>query len=105
MPEMLLINCKRLTQNPCPFPSVFQDVHIMLFVGFAFLMAFLRQHGYSSSGYTLVIGATIIQWGMLVSGLISNAATGVENPAKVKIGIKRFACYIPFGIYDFSNLD
>ena len=72
------------------FSTVFQDVHIMLFVGFAFLMAFLKRHGYSSSGFTLVIGATIIQWGMLVSGLLSNAATGAENPTKVKIGIKRF---------------
>ena len=80
------------------FLQVFQDVHIMLFVGFAFLMAFLKRHGYSSSGYTLIIGATIIQWGMLVTGLMSNAATGVEKPTNVRVGIKRF-------VYEMSLLE
>ena len=73
-----------------PFSAVFQDVHIMLFVGFPFLMAFLKRHGFSSSGFTLIVGAVIIQWGMLVTGLISNAANGVDNPTKVKIGVKRY---------------
>ena len=63
----------------------------MLFVGFPFLMTFLKHHGFSSSGYTLIIGAMIIQWGMLVTGWISNAASGVPHPAKVKINIKRSA--------------
>eukprot|EP00795_Rhopilema_esculentum_P004944 gene4944-21286_t len=60
----------------------------MLFVGFPFLMTFLKHHGFSSSGYTLIIGAMIIQWGMLVTGWISNAASGVPHPIKVKINIK-----------------
>jgi ammonium transporter Rh len=40
----------------------FQDVHVMIFVGFGFLMTFLRKYGYSSVGFNFVIAALAIQW-------------------------------------------
>ncbi|KAJ1528645.1 hypothetical protein ONE63_007040 [Megalurothrips usitatus] len=48
--------------------QVFQDVHVMIFVGFGFLMMFLRKYGYSAVGFTLLLGAVMVQWAMLCQG-------------------------------------
>jgi len=45
----------------------FQDVHVMIFVGFGFLMTFLRRNGYSSVGLNLLVAAMAIQWYILTS--------------------------------------
>jgi len=43
------------------FYSFYQDVHVMIFIGFGFLMTFPRMHGYSSLGMTFIIGVVSIQ--------------------------------------------
>ena len=50
----------------------FQDVHVMIFVGFGYLMTFLKEYNFTSVGYTFFIGAFIIQYSILVNGLIHN---------------------------------
>lgn len=40
----------------------------MIFVGFAFLMTFLKKYGYSASGFNLLVAALIIQWAFLARG-------------------------------------
>nr|CAD7427515.1 unnamed protein product [Timema monikensis] len=47
---------------------MFQDVHVMIFAGFGFLMSFLKRYGYSSTGFTLLLGALMVQWGILCHG-------------------------------------
>ncbi|CAI9551796.1 unnamed protein product [Staurois parvus] len=47
----------------------FQDVHVMIFVGFGFLMTFLKRYGFSSVGINLLIAAFGLQWGTLMQGL------------------------------------
>lgn len=49
---------------------LFQDVHVMIFVGFGFLMTFLKKYGFSSVGINLLIAALGLQWGTLVQGLL-----------------------------------
>uniref|UniRef100_A0A8C5PFB8 Ammonium transporter Rh type A n=1 Tax=Leptobrachium leishanense TaxID=445787 RepID=A0A8C5PFB8_9ANUR len=48
---------------------LFQDVHVMIFVGFGFLMTFLKRYGFSSVGINLLIAALGLQWGTLMQGL------------------------------------
>ncbi|XP_038606792.1 ammonium transporter Rh type A [Tachyglossus aculeatus] len=48
---------------------LFQDVHVMIFVGFGFLMTFLKKYGFSSVGFNLLIAALGLQWGTLMQGL------------------------------------
>lgn len=48
--------------------SVFQDVHVMIFVGFGFLMTFLKKYGFSSVGINMLIAAFGLQWGTLMQG-------------------------------------
>jgi len=44
----------------------FQDIHGMVFVGFGFLMTFLRKYGFSSISFNFLLCGFGIQWGMLV---------------------------------------
>ncbi|NXF06271.1 RHAG protein, partial [Smithornis capensis] len=46
----------------------FQDVHVMIFVGFGFLMTFLKKYGFSSVGINMLIAAFSLQWGTLMQG-------------------------------------
>uniref|UniRef100_A0A8C2P7K7 Ammonium transporter Rh type C n=1 Tax=Capra hircus TaxID=9925 RepID=A0A8C2P7K7_CAPHI len=54
------------------YPS-FQDVHVMIFVGFGFLMTFLQRYGYSSVGFNFLLAAFGIQWALLMQGCLINA--------------------------------
>ncbi|EEC17214.1 ammonium transporter, putative, partial [Ixodes scapularis] len=47
---------------------VFQDVNVMVFVGFGFLMTFLKRYSFSAVGFTLLIAALTIQWAILMRG-------------------------------------
>lgn len=46
----------------------FQDIHVMIFVGFAFLMTFLKKYGYSATGFNLFVAALVVQWSFLARG-------------------------------------
>ena len=46
----------------------YQDIHVMIFIGFGYLMTFLRKFGYSAVGYTFLIGAFVMQWHILNEG-------------------------------------
>lgn len=50
-------------------PSVFQDVHVMIFIGFGFLMTFLRRYGFGSIAFNLLLASFAIQWSTLTSGV------------------------------------
>uniref|UniRef100_A0A0L8HX99 Ammonium transporter AmtB-like domain-containing protein n=1 Tax=Octopus bimaculoides TaxID=37653 RepID=A0A0L8HX99_OCTBM len=47
-----------------------QDVHVMIFIGFGFLMTFLKRYGFSSVSFNLLLSAVGIQWAMIVRNLI-----------------------------------
>ncbi|ESO83379.1 hypothetical protein LOTGIDRAFT_133634 [Lottia gigantea] len=49
---------------------MFQDVHVMIFIGFGFLMTFLKRYGFSAVGLNLLIAALILQWATLVQGYL-----------------------------------
>uniref|UniRef100_G1PLH9 Ammonium transporter Rh type A n=1 Tax=Myotis lucifugus TaxID=59463 RepID=G1PLH9_MYOLU len=61
---------------------LFQDVHVMIFVGFGFLMTFLKKYGFSSVGINLLIAALGLQWGTLMQGILHS------HGHKIHIGIK-----------------
>ena len=44
---------------------MFQDVHVMIFIGFGFLMTFLKYHGWSSVMFNMLISAWSLEWGIL----------------------------------------
>ncbi|ESP02184.1 hypothetical protein LOTGIDRAFT_111251, partial [Lottia gigantea] len=50
--------------------SVFQDVHVMMFIGFGFLMTFLKRYGFSAVGINMLVAAFCLQWATIVRGII-----------------------------------
>ncbi|XP_064651473.1 ammonium transporter Rh type A-like isoform X2 [Lineus longissimus] len=49
---------------------MFQDVHVMMFVGFGFLMTFLKRYGFGSVGLNFLIAAFVIQWATLLTAFL-----------------------------------
>ena len=45
---------------------MFQDVHVMIFIGFGFLMVFLKTHSWTSVGYNFLIAAYALQITILI---------------------------------------
>lgn len=41
----------------------------MIFVGFAFLMTFLKKYGFSATGFNLFLAALVVQWAILARGI------------------------------------
>merc|ERR1719400_2390140 len=46
---------------------IFQDVHVMIFIGFGFLMVFLKTHSWTSVGFNFLIAAWVLQAGILIT--------------------------------------
>ncbi|XP_020481324.1 rh family, C glycoprotein a [Labrus bergylta] len=66
------------------YPS-FQDVHVMIFVGFGFLMTFLKRYSFGGVGFNFLIAAFGLQWALLMQGWFHalNPETG-----KITIGVE-----------------
>lgn len=60
---------------------MFQDVHVMMLIGFGFLMTFLKRHGFGSVGFNFLLTAYIIQWSLLVNGWFEMFAHGLSTIA------------------------
>jgi len=67
------------------FYSMFMDVHSMMFIGFGFLMTFLKRYGYSSVGYNFLVAAFVLEWALLVRGWIEH---GLFDSATIIISIE-----------------
>ncbi|XP_019376393.1 PREDICTED: ammonium transporter Rh type B [Gavialis gangeticus] len=64
------------------YPS-FQDVHTMIFIGFGFLMTFLKRYGFGSIAFNFLIAAFAIQWSTLIQGFFHSFHNG-----KIHVGIE-----------------
>ncbi|KAL7866793.1 hypothetical protein AOLI_G00146070 [Acnodon oligacanthus] len=83
------------------YPS-FQDVHVMIFVGFGFLMTFLKRYSFGGVGFNFLIAAFGIQWALLMQGWFHSLD---PTDGTIKIGIENIinadfcvaGCLIAFG--------
>jgi hypothetical protein len=53
--------------------AMWMDVHVMIFIGFGFLMVFLKTHCWASVGFNFLVGAWAMQCGMLFFGFWEKA--------------------------------
>ena len=66
---------------------VFQDVHVMIFVGFGFLMTFVRRYAFSSVGFNMMLAAFAIQWSTLTLGLFSFIGQSQDGASRFSISV------------------
>ena len=45
---------------------MYQDVNVMMLIGFGFLMTFLKSHAWSALGYTFFINGIVVQFYVLI---------------------------------------
>lgn len=69
----------------------FQDVHVMVFVGFGFLMVFLQRYGFSSVGFTFLVASLTLQWATLLQGFLHSFHGG-----HIHVGVERWALVSPW---------
>lgn len=43
----------------------YEDTHVMIFIGFGFLMTFLKKYCYSALGFNWFLAALVVQWALL----------------------------------------
>lgn len=48
--------------------TYFSDVHVMIFIGFGFLMTFLKKYGFGAVAFNLFLSALAFQWALLING-------------------------------------
>ena len=58
----------------------------MMFIGFGFLMTFLKKYGYGSVGYNFLVAAYVLEWALLVRNWIEN---GLINCKTLEISIEK----------------
>ena len=76
------------TATHCPrFPPPPPARAVMVFVGFGFLMTFLKKYGYSSVGLNFVVSALVIQWSILSNGFW-HQAFGTAAWHKIELSIE-----------------
>ncbi|KAG7385776.1 hypothetical protein PHYBOEH_008902 [Phytophthora boehmeriae] len=50
--------------------AMYMDVHVMIFVGFGFLMTFLRKYSFSAVSINFVVAVMSLQWGIIAVTMV-----------------------------------
>ncbi|KAM8976401.1 RH-like protein [Pelodytes ibericus] len=58
--------------------SAFQDVNVMILLGFGFLFASLKKFGFSGVGFNFLIVAFGVQWAIILNTFLSDQQNGVR---------------------------
>jgi len=53
--------------------AYFQDVHVMIFIGFGFLMSFLHRGGFTATSHAYLVAVLAVLWAILVRGFFAKA--------------------------------
>lgn len=64
---------------------MFQDVHVMIFVGFGFLMTFMQRYSFSAVGFNFFIAALTIQYAILINGFFRCFFAGTWDTITVSL--------------------
>jgi len=65
--EGSVVHAHQIISNVYP---MFQDVHVMIFIGFGFLMTFLKKYGLAAVSLNMLLSVLCIEWSILVNGFL-----------------------------------
>ena len=70
-----------------PAFGLFQNVQVMIFVGFGFLMTFMRRYGWGATGFTMLYALVAAQFCIILSGLFHHIHDQVPLSTKIKLDV------------------
>ena len=78
------------THETTTFFAMWVDVHTMIFIGFGFLMVFLKTHAWSSVGFNFLIGAWAFQCGIVLTGFFRAVFSeeGLQSGYKIPLTLE-----------------
>ncbi|XP_034946674.1 ammonium transporter Rh type A isoform X2 [Chelonus insularis] len=65
----------KIVSLPLNYP-LYQDIHVMIWIGFGFLMTFPKRYGQSAVGLTFLVGAILVQVALLFDGVVNVSKNG-----------------------------
>ncbi|XP_014482238.1 PREDICTED: ammonium transporter Rh type A isoform X2 [Dinoponera quadriceps] len=68
---------KKPENDPLRIYPMYQDVHVMIWVGFGYLMTFLKRYGQSAAGLTFLVAAVLVQVALICNG-VTDTLTGAK---------------------------
>lgn len=85
------------------FYPMWQDLHVMIYIGFGFLMVFLKTSSWTAVGFNYMLAAFAFQWGILVVGFWDQVWS--DEWQSIPLGVNALvtgdfaacACMITFG--------
>ena len=78
----------------------FLDVEVMIFLGFGFLMTFLRRYSYSAVAFNFFISAFVMIYSVLVLGFVQQVCRSLTP---VVLFCSRLRCHMR-SLYDCESL-
>lgn len=76
--------------DPMAAYGIFQNIHVMTFVGIGFLMTFMDKFGWSATGFTFLFSIMAAQWDILLFGFfhqLYNAGQQMTSWSRIEINI------------------
>lgn len=68
----------------------YQDVNVMMLIGFGFLMTFIKTHAWSALAYTFFINAIVVQYYILLSSFWARVFKGGWDNTTISIQENNF---------------
>lgn len=65
------VHDKEPRSDPLRIYPMYQDVHVMIWIGFGFLMTFLKRYGQSAVGLTFLLAAVLVQVALVCDGVLN----------------------------------
>ncbi|XP_053997429.1 ammonium transporter Rh type B isoform X1 [Hylaeus anthracinus] len=77
------LSVKKSENDPLRVYPMYQDVHVMIWIGFGFLMTFLKKYGQSAVGFTFLVGALLVQVAIICDGIVN-----IDNNNKAYLSLE-----------------
>lgn len=68
----------------------FTDVHVMIFVGFGFLMSYMRLNSFTATGHTFLVACYAVLWAVLNRGFWQRAVGNQKIWDRIQVGTLEF---------------